>query len=234
MTLTTETKREQTQQDDDEVSQVIEALSVILTIKEIERLRSCMQRVENITRDLVRSIPKSQLNQRDPRAVAAAAVYTALLQFRASTGVMVPIHRLEIAAGVTVGKIRGAWTKFFDRTVGLRRDRLELMNVNDTMELSDMIHEAVTHLQLGVEVTTPEITGWFNRMEGMALLLTRDLELPDDVHPEVAALAAIYEASYRLHGPRLVNITFGDAMEVCGYGGGLVSRTRIMLFPEGG
>ncbi len=193
-----------------------------------------MQRVENIARELVRSISRSQLTQRNLRAVAAAAVYTTLLQFRVSTGVKVPFHRLEIAAGVSIGKIRGAWTKFFDRSVGLRKGRLEIMNVNDTMGLSDMIREAITHLQLSVEVTTPEITGWFTQVEGMTLLLTRDLELPDGVHPGVVALSAIYETVHRLDGPRLVSITLSDAIEVCGYDRGLVSKTRIMLFSENG
>lgn len=234
MTLTTQSKRDQTPQDDDEVRQVIEALPVVLTVKETDRLRNWIQKIENRARELVRSIPRSQLTQRNPRAVAAAAVYTVLLQFRSGTGVKVPFHRLEIPAGVSIGKIRGAWTKFFDRSVGLRRDRLEMMTVDDTMELSDMIREAVTHLQQGVEDITPEISGWFTRVEGMALLLTRDLELPKDVHPEVVALSAIYEASHRLDGPRLVNITLGDTMEVCGYGGGLVSRTKNRLFPDGG
>jgi hypothetical protein len=234
MTFTTHTKREATLEDIDEVKTVIEALPVILTVSGTERLRTWMQEIENRARKLFRSVPSKRLGSRDPMAVAAAAVHEACLQFRATTGVKVPFHRLELAAGVSVHKIRGAYSRFFNNSVGLRKDRLNMMTVDDSMELPDLIHEAVKHLRKGVERTTPSITGWFTRVEGMALQLVRDMNLPEGIHPEVAALSAIYEASHRLHGPRLVNITYKDTMEVCGMSGALVSKTRMTLFPKNG
>ena len=93
-------------------------------------------------------------------------------------------------------------------------------------------NQAIEHLQRSVEDPTPEVAGWFNRVEAVAHQLMRDVKVPEDVHPEVAALSAIYEASYSIDGHRLVNITFGDTAEVCGYSGSLVSKTLIRLFHE--
>lgn len=231
MTLTTQSKRESISHGDDIVKTIIEALPVILTVKETERMMIWMPTIENRARELVRTAPKTS---RDPRAIAAAAVHEVCLQLRASTDVRIPLYRLEIAAGVSVTKIRGAYYHLFKNSVDLRRHRLDMMTVNDGMDLTDLIHAAVKHLRKGVEKSTPAITWWFSRVEGMALLLVRDMKLPEGIHPEVAALSAIYEASHRIDGHRLVNLTYADTMEVCGMSGALVSKTKNILFPKNG
>lgn len=222
------------QEDDDEVRTIMTALPVILTVDEMKRLSPWMQDIERIARELVRSVPEESLERRHPLAIAAAAVFESHLSFRGSTSVKVAVHRLELIAGVTNSMIRGAWFRFFKKSVDLRKHRLDMMTVDDSMNLSDMIHAAIALLRKGVELMTPAITGWFTRVENLALQLARNLTLPEDIYREVAALSAIYEASYLLLGPRLVNITFRDAGEVCGMSGALVSRSKNILFPANG
>jgi hypothetical protein len=230
MVLTEQTAR-QPVQEEDEVSRIIAGLHDVLTPRNGESLEDLLSVIERRSRELLGTVPP---NKRDPLAVAAAAVYHVFMQLRRKTEARMTFHMLGSLTGVKSSSIGRAWSRYFDRSVDLRRDRLELMPVNDAMGLADMIHLAVTHLRRAVDPTTPAITGWFTRAEQKAHALAGALNIPEGVLPEVAALAIIYEASHRLDGPRLVNLTYGDTMEVCGRSGAFVGKVRNTLFPDKG
>ena len=231
MVLTEQTAR-QPVQEEDEVSRIIAGLHDVLTPRNGESLEDLLSVIERRSRELLGTAPP---NKRDPLAVAAAAaVYHVFMQLRRKTKARMTFHMLGSLTGVKSSSIGRAWSRYFDRSVGLRRDRLELMQVNDAMGLADMIHLAVTHLRRAVGRTTPAITGWFTRAEQKAHALAGALNIPERILPEVAALAIVYEAFHSLDGPRLVNLTYGDTMEVCGRSGAFVSKVRNTLFPDKG
>jgi hypothetical protein len=237
MTLDTQSKTDVMEQDGpymEEVSIIMSTLPKILTVDEMDRLEPHIQAIERTAHELISSTDPERLTRRNPTAIAAAAVFEAHHHYRVVTRVKIPIDRMTLVSGVTMSTFSYTWRSLFKRTVDLSRGLLDRMVVDESMDLAERIHAAIVQLRKGVKRSTPAITGWFTRVENEAVELAQETSVPNDVYPDAAALAIIYEASARLLGPCRVRITFKDAREVCGFSETLVSYTRKTLFPSNG
>ncbi|MHA2026056.1 MAG: hypothetical protein ACW98U_09165 [Candidatus Thorarchaeota archaeon] len=227
----TQTRRESIQKEDS-IDQVISLLEPLIPEEKMSQLAPWLSEIEMKARELIQPLTPSDTKALHPQAVAAAALYDAVLHYESRIGFMIVFSRFKDATGLSVHRIQKVWKRFFDSRLFLDIRRLTTIDVSDDDTPSMLVPNIITQIREALIEGSQTSDEWLSHIEEEALEILGDPSFVSEEFPEVTAVAAIYERARRHHGKKLIQLPHRVLGRICGWGEAKVARATKELFEK--
>jgi len=216
------------------VSYVMNIIAEKMDDTEREKLSQWLKLIEEHAESVMRSVSPAQLKRRNIEIVAAAAIYDAFLEFESRTGVKMRFPQLQKSLGRNQCSINTTWIKLFDNRGSLIGDHLDVIYIDKSGSLSDVIVNVMQALTKAVNELTPTISKWLKNIRTEAVELSQSLSA-DAVNKYdilTGAVTIIYAATQRHHGKMQVRLAQRDLSLLSAASPAMISKCWIDLFDK--
>jgi len=226
---TTQTRRESIQKEDS-INHVTSLLEPLLQEAEMSQLAPWISEIEMKARELIQPLTPSDTKALHPQAVAAAALYDAVLHYESRIGFMIVFSKFKDATGLSVHRIQKIWKRFFDSRIFLDIRRLTPIDVLNYDTPSVLVPAIINQIREALNDGSHLSDEWLSSIEKGALEILGDPSFVSDEFPEIIAAAVVYESARRHHGKKLIQLPHRLLGHICGWGEAKVARVTKDLF----
>ncbi|MFW9956620.1 MAG: hypothetical protein ACFFCT_01000 [Candidatus Odinarchaeota archaeon] len=208
--------------------------AIIENISEEERIKidRWLPLIEDYAEQLIHELKKKTVSKRRSDILSAASLYDAFLEFESRTSVRIRLPLLKETLGLKQCSINSAWTQLFDNRAILRKDYLNPVHNNGSLNYQEAVIAVLTNMIRAIIDKTTKLDAWIVEIRILACkyLDTMDHAKAAEYDSVLVSTAAVYSALRNYPGKPRIQISQRDLAQFCNHSPAMLSKVWLELF----